>query len=241
RAGEMKARHFIQATGAWTGPLAQFSSHLTNFSSHICLSEPISDLESVIWPSRKPFYDARPFINYLRTTGDRRIVIGSGSGEPSFRNRVTLADFVNPGAWTRARAAFSMLVAGSNDIAFDSCWGGPIDISSDRLPFVGCFPGTRHYFGAGQSGHGIIPSCMMAHCIASTLLGEDDRWSRLRLNRGLPNKRFPPEPLRYAGGRLIQKAALRRAADLDSGRKGRTLDRLLLGLPKTVGLDLGLR
>lgn len=241
KGGAIRARHFVQATGAWTSHLPLFKNQLTNFSSHICLTEPIPGLLDVVWPGRKPFYDARPFINYLRVTKDQRVMVGSGSGNPSYRNRITISDFQNPAAWKRARHALHTFVPGSEDVAFDSCWGGPIDISSDRLPFVGTFPHGTHYFGAGQSGHGIVPSCVMAHCIASTLLGKDDRWSRLKLNRGLPRKCFPFEPLRYAGGRLIHAATLRHAANLDQGRKSSALDRLLLATPTMLGLDLGLR
>src|SRR4029078_13386751 len=49
-------------------------------------------------------------------------------------------------------------------------WGGPIDASSDHLPFFGTVPGTRIHYGAGYSGNRVGPSWLGGHILARIAL-----------------------------------------------------------------------
>jgi hypothetical protein len=64
-------------------------------------------------------------------------------------------------------------------------------------------------YAAGLSGNGVAPCALVAKVVASTVLGRDDRWSGSGLARGVPG-RFPPEPVRYLGGRLVREAVRRK-------------------------------
>ena len=86
-------------------------------------------------------------------------------------------------------------------------WGGPIDVSSDHLPFFGTVPGTRIHYGAGYSGHGVGPSWLGGQILARLALGVDDELTRLPLvTRRVP--KLPPEPLRRLGGGLVRASIM---------------------------------
>ena len=57
--------------------------------------------------------------------------------------------------------------------------------------------------------------------LASLALGARDEWSEIGLV-DLPHDRFPPEPARYLGGRLVRAAVVRKeAAELRGARPSR--------------------
>src|SRR5690606_26256190 len=99
----------------------------------------------------------------------------------------------------RAERGLRRILPAFATVPIAKSWGGPIEVSSDRLPFFRTYPGTRVHYACGYSGHGVNPSYIGGQCLASLVLGEKDGWSTLPLcNRELP--RFPPEPFRYLGG-----------------------------------------
>jgi hypothetical protein len=50
--------------------------------------------------------------------------------------------------------------------------------------------------------------------------------------------RFPPEPLRFAGGTAIRAAMVRADDDADEGRATAALVRFVAGLPQLLGMSL---
>jgi hypothetical protein len=59
----------------------------------------------------------------------------------------------------------------------------------------------------------------LGRCLAAVVLGRDDasaQHARLLQRAGSP---FPPEPIRYVGGRLVQRAILKKEAAEDVGRR----------------------
>ncbi|MGH2451699.1 MAG: amine oxidase, partial [Candidatus Limnocylindria bacterium] len=96
-------------------------------------------------------------------------------------------------------------------------WGGPIDRTTDGLPFFGRLPGrARVVYGVGFSGNGVAPSLTAGKILASSALGREDEWSGCGLNRGVPS-RFPPEPLRFVGGLVVREAVRRKETREDEG------------------------
>jgi hypothetical protein len=68
-------------------------------------------------------------------------------------------------------------------------------------------------YGAGYSGRGVAQSYLGGRILASLVLDRHDEWSSCGLVT-VPG-RFPPEPIRYVGGRVLQAAvaAVERAED----------------------------
>ena len=137
------------------------------------------------------------FLHYFRTTNDGRVLMGSGSGPIGFRGRIDDRFSRDVPTAARAEAGLRRLLPGLSGVRVERAWGGPIDVSSDHLPFFRTRPGTRIHYGAGYSGHGVGPSWLGGRILASLTLGADDEWTRSPLaTRDVP--RLPPEPFRRA-------------------------------------------
>jgi hypothetical protein len=96
---------------------------------------------------------------------------------------------------------------------------GPIDRSQVGLPFFSRLGGREDIlYGLGYSGNGVGPTYLGGRILASLALGLDDEWSRAGLVRD-PAGSFPPEPVRYLGGRLVRGAVERKEAAEDRGRR----------------------
>ncbi|MDP9400890.1 MAG: hypothetical protein M3P39_08115 [Actinomycetota bacterium] len=92
-----------------------------------------------------------------------------------------------------------------------------MDRSSDGVPFCGRLPGrARVLYGVGFSGNGVAPALLVGRVLAAAALGHEDEWSQLGLLGEVPG-RFPPEPVRYAGGRLVRAAVRRKEEREDDG------------------------
>ena len=137
-----------------------------------------------------------------------------------------------------AEAGLRRLLPGLAGARVTHGWGGPIDVSSDQLPFVGAF-GRVHY-AAGYSGSGVGPSWLVAQALASRVLGADDEWGRLPLVRPLPPA-LPPEPLKGLGGALVRRAALAVEDAEERGARGSPPARAVAALPSLLGMPLGRR
>ena len=56
------------------------------------------------------------------------------------------------------------------DVPIEAGWGGPIDVSSDHLPFFWTVSGKRVHYGLGYSGHGVGPTWLGGQILASLVL-----------------------------------------------------------------------
>jgi hypothetical protein len=78
------------------------------------------------------------------------------------------------------------------------------------------------------------PSWLGGRILASLALRRDDEWSGFPL-AGLPDGGFPPEPMRWCGGRVV-RAAIARKERLDDD--GRPVDSLTRGLVRLAPAGL---
>jgi hypothetical protein len=74
---------------------------------------------------------------------------------------------------------------------------------------------------------------------ARALEATDDAALRLPLADGRAPRRFPPEPARYVGARLIREAAVRRESLEERGEDPGTVLREVSRLPRRLGYHLG--
>jgi hypothetical protein len=140
----------------------------------------------------------------------------------------------------RAEAALRRLLPGLAGARIEHAWGGPIDVSSDHLPFFATVPGARIHFGAGYSGNGVGPSWLGGQILASLVLGTDDEWSRSPLaTRHAPS--FPPEPVRRLAGGIVRWGILSVEEAEDAGRRPPPGARAVASLPRRFGLRVGTR
>ena len=157
--GHIIARDVVLATNCELVALPQIWPHVTVFSSFAVMSEPAPDkLAAMGWLKDEGFSDMRMFVHYFRKTADGRVLMGSGSGPISYGGD-SHAPYLRQDAASAVRAEKGLrrLLPGLKDVAIAKAWGGPIDVSADRLPFFKTLPGTRVHYAAGYSGHGVNP------------------------------------------------------------------------------------
>jgi glycine/D-amino acid oxidase-like deaminating enzyme len=239
--GTLRAPEVVLATNAALTGWKPASSNLTNFGSYVVLTEPAPQaLAEIGWTGGEAIVDGRMFLHYFRTTNDGRVLMGSGSGPIGFGGRIDDRFSRDVPTAARAEAGLRRLLPGLAGVRVERAWGGPIDVSSDHLPFFRTRPGTRIHYGAGYSGHGVGPSWLGGRILASLALGADDEWTRLPLaTRTLP--RLPPEPFRRVGGGLVRWAIMACEAAEEEGRRPPLAARAGAALPRLLGMELGTR
>jgi glycine/D-amino acid oxidase-like deaminating enzyme len=208
--GTVSADTVVVSTGAWGG---RNNRALAVVASDIVATEPLEEppLSSGISCS-----DSRLLVNYYRATRDGRLVFGTGGGALAFAGRVTpVFEGASPLAAeveTRLRTIYPQL----RTARVARSWTGPIDRTVTGLPY---FQRDGNLVRVdGYSGVGVCQTLLGGRILASLALGRDDEWARCGLVRG-PYARFPPEPIRFVGGRMVRAAVERKERREDAGRK----------------------
>lgn len=239
--GRLACADVVLAANAWMSASAPYSRHVTNLGSYAIVTEPAPDLIADMgWQRGFAIKDARMFLHWARTTHDDRIIVGTGAGPMSFGGRVSRVHTAHQATAARCVAALHRFFPQSRDLRVTHAWGGPIDMSADRIPFFGTLPGTRVHYGTGYSGHGVNAAWIGGQVLASLVLGAEDRWTASPFcGRQVP--RLPPEPVRYLGGKVIHRASLSVEDAHDRGEAPPVAARGIAALPRVFGLRIGLR
>jgi glycine/D-amino acid oxidase-like deaminating enzyme len=238
--GAVRAGTIVLALNAWgTGwPLA---GRQTNFGSAVVLTEPAPELlAETRWTGGEAIVDGRMFLHYFRTTPDGRVLMGSGSGRLALGGRVGPGLLDDVPAQRRAEAGLRELLPAFAETRVAARWSGPIDVSADKLPRYGTVPGTRIHFGAGYSGNGVGPSWLGGQILASLSLDTRDEWTSLPLVER-PTRRLPPEPFRYAGGKVVRWGTLASEEALAAGRRPSAAARAAAAIPRLLRMPIGTR
>jgi glycine/D-amino acid oxidase-like deaminating enzyme len=226
--GSVRAGAVVLATNAWLAGVPELRRALAVVSSDVVATEPLAS------PGLAPgecVSDSRMMVRYWRASPDGRAVLGRGGGALAYGAR--FASFEDPPHARTAAVAdeLPLLMPAASGARIEYAWGGAVDRSVDGLPFFGVLPGrARVVYGAGFSGNGVGPCVVAGRVLASLALRRDDEWSGCGLARGVPPGRFPPEPLRWAGGQLVRRAVARKERLESAGGRPDRLTRGLAGL-----------
>jgi glycine/D-amino acid oxidase-like deaminating enzyme len=148
-----------------------------------------------------------------------RLNLGKGGGGIAFAGRVgERFDGRSPIAdrLTQELHSFYPSLARASIV---SAWRGPVSRTDLGLPFFGRLRDQPNIvYGHGYSGNGVGPSYIGGQILASLALRQTDEWSTSALARP-PSGSYPPEPLRYMGGRLVRAAVVRKERAEDQGRR----------------------
>lgn len=216
------------------GPLRRA---LSVASSHAVVTEPVPEvLDRLGWTGGEPIADCRTMLHYFRTTQDHRIVFGWGGGRMGYgarhRNALDNDSEVQNATVRHLRELLPQLIGKR----ITHAWGGPIDVSPVHLPWFGSLRSV--HYGMGFTGNGVGPTVWGGRILADLASGAGSDVTRLPNVGGLPPKRFPPEPFRYAGGAAIRQALVR-VDDADQrGGRADPLARAIGALPALLGLRL---
>lgn len=241
RAGgvRLRAPQAVLAVNAWAAGWPGHRTSLVTWGSYIALTEPAAEaLERIGWTGGEAIADARFTVHYFRTTPDGRVAFGAGVGPAGAGGLIGPSFERDRRAVERTVAGLRRLLPGLDGVRVTEAWGGPIDVSSDRLPIIGSSHGGRIHHVHGFSGNGVGPARLAGRILAARIAGIDDPVARLPLaDRRV--RRFPPEPLRTVGARIVREALIRRDEAEDAGRRPGALVRLGVRLPRLLGYRLG--
>ena len=218
--GSIRASKVVLALNAWSASLPELRRALVVIASDIVATAPAPEvLERIGWTNGMCISDSRMLVNYYRTTLDGRLVFGRGGGKLAFGGGVGTS-FDGPTPRREAiTAAMYALYPSFREVPVTHAWMGPIDRTQVGLPFFGRLGGREGIvYGLGYSGNGVGPTFVGGRILASLALGLDDEWARAGLVRE-PAGLFPPEPLRYVGGRVVRSAVERKEDAEDRGRR----------------------
>ena len=234
--GAVHAGVAVLATGAAIGRFGPVRNLVAAASSHIVLSEPVPDvLEEIGWTGHEPLADRRTLLHYFRTTEDGRIAFGWGGGRMGTTWRYRQVTEVDPGVAASAAQSLVRFFPQVRGRRITHAWGGPIDVSSTRLPQFRRFGNVLT--GFGFTGNGVGPSYLGGQILARMALDRRDEVTRLLVVEPRV-KRFPPEPVRLAAGSAIRAAMVRRDRADDSGEEVAAATRFLASLPRRLGMRL---
>jgi glycine/D-amino acid oxidase-like deaminating enzyme len=165
--GSIEADNVFLATGASArGPFGWFRRRIVPVGSFIIVTEPLgAERARSIMPGRRTCTTSQNIGNYFRMTSDDRLVFG---GRARFAMSNPTSD-QKSGAILKAtlREVFPQIA----DCRIDYCWGGLVDMTSDRLPRAGTHEGL--HYSLGYSGHGVQMSTYMGDLIARKIAGDD--------------------------------------------------------------------
>jgi glycine/D-amino acid oxidase-like deaminating enzyme len=239
--GRIRAKEIVVGVNAAAAGWKPLRRRLTVFGSYVVLTEPVPELlEQINWRGGEAVLDGRMFLHYFRATNDGRVLMGSGSGPIGFGGKIDERFTQDQPTAARAERGLRLLLPDLADAKVTHSWGGPIDVSSDHLPFFGTVPGTRIHYGAGYSGHGVGPSWLGGQILARLALGVDDELTRLPLvTRRVP--KLPPEPFRRLGGGVVRASIMACEEAEEEGRRGSLPARAGAALPRLLGMSVGTR
>lgn len=209
--GHVRADKVVIATNAWAANLAELHLSLVVVSSDIVVTAPIPErLREIGWSGGEAITDSQMMVDYYRTTSDGRIAFGKGGWGIALAGRVPTSFDWHPRRARLVAQDFRRYYPSLGDVPLVYDWSGPIDRTPDGLPLIGHLGGREHLiYGVGWSGNGVGPSALAGKVLSALALGADDEWSRLPLI-DRPQKRFPPEPVRYLGAHIVRQAVVQK-------------------------------
>jgi gamma-glutamylputrescine oxidase len=202
--GSASATTCVLATNAYTPRLGRLRSAVAPLHVSVFATAPLTaeQRDRVGWAGGEGIYTAHEVLESYRLTADGRIVGGSRHVRWPYGGRA-LPDH-DPETFAALETMFRARFPELHDVAAERSWSGPIAMTVDFLPAIG--RSGRHdnvLFGIGYNGHGIAQASYVGTLLAKMATGEDPGHPELLGRRRL---RMPPEPLRWAGARIILAA-----------------------------------
>jgi glycine/D-amino acid oxidase-like deaminating enzyme len=173
--GSLHAGQVLLATGACQhGGLGWYRRRIVPVGSFVIATEVLPQwLIDQLLPGRRAYVTSRMIGNYFRLTPDNRLLFGG-------RARFAMSDSVNDAKSGKVlQAAMVQMFPQLANVKIDYCWGGLVDMTSDRLPRAGQHGGVFH--SMGYSGHGVQMSVHMGQVMAEVMAGnvEANPWREL--------------------------------------------------------------
>ena len=165
--GDIIAKKIIIATNGYTNRLVpKLKPLIFPVGSYIVVTEPLTkELQNIISPKKRMYYDSKWFLNYFRLTPDGRMLWGG-------RNDLSTDLYLDESAIILSKELYTIFpdLAG---IPITNTWTGKLGITFDLMPHIGQTNGIYYAFGYG--GHGLSIATYLGTEIGLLLSGKKDR------------------------------------------------------------------
>ena len=165
--GDIIAKKIIIATNGYTNRLVpKLKPLIFPVGSYIVVTEPLTkELQNIISPKKRMYYDSKLFLNYFRLTPDGRMLWGG-------RNDLSTDLDLDESAIILSKELYTIFpdLAG---IPITNTWTGKLGITFDLMPHIGQTNGIYYAFGYG--GHGLSIATYLGTEIGLLLSGKKDR------------------------------------------------------------------
>lgn len=217
--GRVRAGHAALGTNAFPSLLRRVRPYIVPVYDYALMTEPMNEeqRESVGWHNRQGLSDSANHFHYFRLTADNRILWGGYDVIYHYGSRIAAEYDQRPETFRKLAGHFFDTFPQLAGLGFSHAWGGVIDTCSRFSPFFGTAHDGRVVYAAGYTGLGVGATRFGAEVMLDLLGGERTERTELEMVRKKPLP-FPPEPLRWAGITLTQRALAR--ADARGGRRG---------------------
>ncbi|GGE10400.1 oxidoreductase [Aureimonas endophytica] len=192
--GRLLAGQVLLATGtSGIGPLGWIRRRIVPIGSFIIVTEPLApEVIARLMPTRRMATDSKNVGTYFRITPDDRLLFG---GRARFAVSNPLSDQKSGRILRKKLGEVFPELAGAR---IDYCWGGVVDMTSDRLPRAGERDGL--FYSMGYSGHGTQMATHMGTVMAEVLDGRAERNPFAGLEwKAIPGHFGPPWFLPFIG------------------------------------------
>lgn len=201
--GTVKAGKVVLATNAYSHLIPDLKWKQTPVWTYIVLTEPLSEklLSEIGWKNRQGIEDARNMIHYYRLTADNRLLMGGR--DIGFAYGTNMDMDINPRIFSGLEEDVRQIFPCLKSTAFTHRWGGPVSVTTDMTPAIGCIGDKNIVYSLGCMGHGVSMTHLNGKTVSDMILErKTDLTDVFFVNRKvLP---WPPEPIRYLAAHLIR-------------------------------------
>ncbi len=207
RLGSVRAGKVVLATNIAPPLLGKLKSAVVPIYDYSLVTEPLTDaqLGAIGWRERYGIADSGNQFHYLRKTADNRMLWAGYDAIYHFGSRRDEALTQRPESFERLAEQFQATFPALAGVKFTHAWGGIIDTSARTTLFCGTAANGQVAYAQGFTGQGVSATRFAALTVLDLLEGLRNERTQLAMTSTAPFP-FPPEPLRYAGIRLAQRA-----------------------------------
>ncbi len=225
--GLVAAKAIVRATEGFTGTIAGHQRQILPIYSMVTATEPLpaSTWNEIGLRDRETFGDGRRVVIYGQRTLDGRLVLG-GRGGYYFGSRRRRYIPANDPKVARVRALIPKLFPMLEGVTITHGWGGMLGVQRHWRPTVTFDAATGIGSAGGYVGEGVAATNLAGRIMA-------DLVTRRRTDlTDLPwvddfARRWEPEPLRWLGAKLLERAAERAdASEFANNRPSRVWGRV---------------
>ena len=165
--GDITAKKVIIATNGYTDRLVpKLKPLIFPVGSYIVVTEPLTnELQNIINPKRRMYYDSKWYLNYFRLTPDGRMLWGG-------RNDLSTDLDLDDSAKRLSKELYTVF-PDLKDIPITHTWTGKLGITFDLMPHIG--KTNDIYYAFGYGGHGLSIPTYLGTEIGLMLAGKKDR------------------------------------------------------------------